>query len=347
MTKVNIIDLDLAQLESLVVSWDMPRFHSKQIFTWIYQRGVFDFDKMSDLPQALRQRLKQYCVAGVVRLQQTQRSVDGTEKFLFSLTPEGLIEAVSIPAKGRVTGCISSQVGCKFACRFCASGTMGFERDLTAGEILEEVLYLKFKSGVRQLTHLVFMGTGEPLDNYDNVLKAIRIINAPHGMNIGARRITISTSGLIPQIERLSEEGLQIELSVSLHSADDKTRSLIMPVNKRYSLKDLIMACRAYRLKTGRQVTFEYVLINGINSSLADAKKLGTIIAGFDCKVNLIPLNASGISGYEPPKKSDVVRFKNTLAACGISVTVRTARGEDIDAACGQLRVSYQKSQRI
>jgi 23S rRNA (adenine2503-C2)-methyltransferase len=273
----------------------------------------------------------------------TRLSVDRTEKFLFGLSDSGLIEAVSIPAEGRVTGCISSQVGCKFACSFCASGKKGFNRNLTAGEMTEEALFLKYSSSAKQLTHLVFMGTGEPLDNYDNVLKAIRIINAKHGMNIGARRITISTSGLIPQMERLAAEGLQIELSVSLHSADDKTRSMLMPVNKRYPLKDLVAACRAYRAKTGRQVTFEYILISKLNSSLADARKLGTILQGFDCKVNLIPLNEAGMPGFEAPIKTEVLSFKAALIKAGIHATVRKSRGEDIEAACGQLRAEYQK----
>jgi 23S rRNA (adenine2503-C2)-methyltransferase len=338
MSKVDIKDLDLSGLESVLASWDLPRFHARQVFTWIYQRGVFDFDAMSDLPQGLRQRLNQYFLAKTLVVKNKQRSVDGTEKFLFGLSDSGLIEAVSIPAESRVTGCISSQVGCKFACIFCASGKKGFTRNLTAGEMIEEALILKYGSAAKQLTHLVFMGTGEPFDNYDNVLVAIRMINAKHGMNIGARRITISTSGLIPQIERLAAEGLQIELSVSLHAADDKTRSMLMPVNKRYPLKDLIAACRAYKARTGRQVTFEYVLIQKVNSSLADARKLGTILQGFDCKVNLIPLNNAGMPGFEAPGKKEVLFFKDALTKCGIHTTVRKPRGEDIEAACGQLR---------
>jgi 23S rRNA (adenine2503-C2)-methyltransferase len=339
------MDLDLVQMESLFVSWGMPRFHAKQVFTWIYQRGVSDFDAMSDIPSALRQRLKKECVSRTLSIKDTQRSVDKTEKFLFGLPDENLIEAVSIPTKERVTGCISSQVGCKFACSFCASGKIGFKRNLMSGEIVEQAWYLKYKSASKYLTHVVFMGIGEPLDNYDNVLKAVRIINAKHGMNIGARRITISTSGLIPQIERLATEGLQIELSVSLHAADDKTRSLLMPVNKRYSLKELISACRAYNTATGRQVTFEYVILAGINSSLADARKLGTILQGFDCKVNLIPANAPGVQGVAPFLKNDMLVFKDELTKSGIHVTVRTARGGDIEAACGQLRAGYQKRQ--
>ena len=343
MGKVDIKDLDLAGLESVLASWDLPRFHARQVFTWAYQRGVFDFDAMSDLPQGLRQRLKKDFLAKTLAVKNKQRSVDGTEKFLFGLSDSGLIEAVSIPAESRVTGCISSQVGCKFACIFCASGKKGFTRNLTAGEMIEEALFLKYGSAAKQLTHLVFMGTGEPFDNYDNVLSAIRMINAKHGMNIGARRITISTSGLIPQIERLAAEGLQIELSVSLHAADDKTRSMLMPVNKRYPLKDLIAACRSYKARTGRQVTFEYVLIQKVNSSLADARKLGTILQGFDCKVNLIPLNNTGMPGFEAPRKTEVLFFKDALTKCGIHATVRKPRGEDIEAACGQLRAGCQQ----
>jgi 23S rRNA (adenine2503-C2)-methyltransferase len=345
--KYTITGFDLSELEFLLASWEEPRFHAKQILTWLYQKGALDFNAMSDLPVALRQRLNNECVFGMLSLQDTRRSIDGTEKFLFSLADKGLIEAVSIPAEGRVTGCISSQVGCKFSCSFCASGRAGYTRDLTAGEIVEEALYLKFRSTAKQLTHLVFMGMGEPLDNYDNVLKAIRIINAKHGMNIGARRITISTCGMIPQIRRLAAEGMQFELSVSLHAADDTTRSRLMPVNKRYALRELIEACRAYQKNTGRQVTFEYILLEGINSSLADARKLGTILRGFDCKVNLIPANAPGVPGLEAPKKRDVLSFKDALAKSGIRATVRRSRGEDIEAACGQLRCRYQQRSEV
>ncbi|HOU36514.1 MAG TPA: 23S rRNA (adenine(2503)-C(2))-methyltransferase RlmN, partial [Candidatus Omnitrophota bacterium] len=339
----NILDRDAAQLASLIASWGMPAFHARQIFTWIYQRGVMDFGAMSDLPAGLRQRLNKEFCAGAVRLEETRMSADGTEKFLLRLADGGMIETVSIPASGRVTGCISSQVGCKFACRFCVSGTFGFRRNLSAGEMIEEALYLRHRSAAKSLTHAVFMGSGEPLDNYDNVLRAVRMLNAKDGLNIGARRITISTNGLIPQIRRLAGEGLQIELSVSLHAADDRTRSLLMPVNKRYPLKDLVPACREYRQKTGRQVTFEYVLIRGINSSLADARKLGKILRGFDCKVNLIPLNAQTDPGLVPPERSETAAFRQEVAKSGVPVTIRQQRGEDIEAACGQLRSSYER----
>jgi 23S rRNA (adenine2503-C2)-methyltransferase len=341
---VNIKDLNLTELESVISVWGFPRFHAKQIFTWMYQRGVQDFGLMSDLPSSLRDKLESHYLAHALDIREKRLSADGTEKFLFALQDKGLIEAVSIPTQDRVTGCISSQVGCKFNCGFCASAKSGFSRDLSAGEIIEQALVLKFNSKAKKLSHLVFMGTGEPLDNYDNVLKAIRVINSKESLNIGARRITVSTSGLIPQIKRLSEEGIQIELSVSLHASDNKTRSALMPVNKKYPLEELITACKAYYKETGRQVTFEYILISKLNSSLADAKKLGTILHGFDSKVNLIPLNSAGMPGFEAPGKKDVMLFKDALTKCGIHATVRQPRGQDIEAACGQLRAGCKKS---
>jgi 23S rRNA (adenine2503-C2)-methyltransferase len=250
---------------------------------------------------------------------------------------------VVIPAEGRVTGCISSQVGCKFGCNFCASGLKGFKRDLSVGEIVEEVLSLKDNAPEYLLTHLVFMGTGEPLDNYDNVLKAIRIINSKESFNIGARRITISTCGVTPQIKRLSGEGLQIELSVSLHAADDKTRSQLMPVNKKYPLGQLMTACREYIRITNRQVTFEYCLMEGVNSDLQSARNLSILLKGMNAKVNIIPANPIKELGVNPPKKLEILFFCDYLKKHGVNVTLRKARGQDIDAACGQLRLRYDK----
>jgi 23S rRNA (adenine2503-C2)-methyltransferase len=214
---------------------------------------------------------------------------------------------------------------------------------LAASEILEQVLYLKHNSPDNKLTHLVFMGTGEPLDNYDNVIKAIRIINSPYSFNIGARRITISTCGIIPAIMKLAEEGLQIELSVSLHAADEKTRSRVMPVNKKYPLKELILACKKYIEKTDRQVTFEYVLIEGLNADLPAAEKLSKILSGLNCKINLIPCNPIKELRLHPPNKLQILLFKDKLLKSGVNATLRMPRGSDIEAACGQLRLRYEK----
>jgi 23S rRNA (adenine2503-C2)-methyltransferase len=242
------------------------------------------------------------------------------------------------------TGCISSQAGCKFACEFCASALKGFKRNLTSGEILDEVLYLRNNLEDAQLTHIVFMGTGEPLDNYENVLKAVRIINSVDAFNIGARRITISTCGIIPGIKRLQDEDLQVELSVSLHTADDKLRSKIMPVNQPYPLADLIKCCHEYIEKTNRQITFEYILVKGLNSDSSAAQKLVTLLKNLRlAKVNLIPANPVPGSKIIPPSGPEVLLFKDHLFKSGLNVTLRRKRGQDIDAACGQLRLKYEQ----
>ena len=352
----DIKGFSLEQLEQTLESWGSPAYHARQIFSWIYQKGCVDFDLMSNLPSGLRERLKKAFFISSLKLIKTLKSSDRTEKFLFELKDRNLIEAVSIPMTRRapgligqagarrcaVTGCISSQVGCKFCCSFCASGTFGFKRNLSSGEILDEVLFLKNNSSAKKLTHIVFMGTGEPFDNYEEVLKAIKIINSPAGFNIGARRITISTCGLTPGIKKLSDEGMQVELSVSLHAADEKTRDLIMPVNKIYPLKTLIPACRQYYEKTDRQITFEYILIKGVNSDLKNAIILGKLLVGMDAKVNLIPANTIKELKVEAPAKVDILEFKNTLFKSCVNVTLRKSRGADIDAACGQLRLKYE-----
>lgn len=340
----DIKELGLKELEDKLLSWGLPKYHAKQIFNWIYQKGAFDFSSMSNLPLALRKKLAgEFYILGLA-LADMQVSLDGTTKFLFELADKNLIEAVNIPAAKRVTGCISSQAGCKFSCQFCASALKGFKRNLTVGEILDEVLYLKNNTRQAELTHIVFMGTGEPLDNYENVLKSIRVINSPDAFNIGARRITISTSGIIPGIERLAGEDLQIELSISLHSADDKTRSQLMPVNKKYPLADLIKCCHDYTAKTNRQITFEYILIKGLNSDLASAQNLVKLLKDLRlAKVNLIPANPLAELKIFPPSKAEVDAFKECLFKSGINVTLRRERGQDIEAACGQLRLRYEQ----
>lgn len=339
----DIKGLNLEELEDILTSWGESAFHAKQIFSWVYEKGAVDFEKMSDLPAGLRRRLKDNFYLFGLNLVKKIKSKDGTEKFLFELSDRNYIETVAIPTEKRVTVCISTQVGCKFACAFCASGLLGFKRNLTCAEIIEQILYLKNNCPARRLTHLVFMGIGEPLDNYDNVIKAIRIINSKYSFNIGARRITISTCGIIPGIKRLSEEGLQIELSLSLHAADDKTRSQIIPINKRYPLNELIKTCREYIKKTNRQLTFEYILIKGINSDLQNAKNLSTILKGLNCKVNLIPANPVKERHIEPSKKEEIALLRDYLVKQGINVTLRRPRGQDIEAACGQLRLRYAK----
>ena len=341
----HIYGLTLEELEGVLVKWQEKKFHARQVFAWLYKKKADDFGAMSDLSEDLRKKLKENFYLYSMKLSCRQKSRDGTEKLLFALKDASCVEAVIIPQDDRVTGCVSTQVGCKFACSFCASGMRSFRRNLSSAEIVEEVLALRKYAPENKLTHIVFMGTGEPLDNYENVLKAVRIINSPEALRIASRRITISSAGIIPGIKRLAEEGLQIELSISLHSADDKIRSHIMPINKKYPLKELMAACKDYIAKTGRQVTFEYILIKGINSSLQDAVALCKILKGLRlCKVNLIPANTVRELSIQAPNKLEILFFKDALLKQGINVTLRKERGEDIQAACGQLRLRYEKA---
>ncbi|MCX5714432.1 MAG: 23S rRNA (adenine(2503)-C(2))-methyltransferase RlmN [Candidatus Omnitrophica bacterium] len=338
----NIKELSLQDLGLVLKEWGAPAYQAQEIFSWIYQKGARDFSVMSNIPLKLRKKLEEGFFLNSLRIIEKAVSVDKTEKFLFQAEDGNFIEGVIIPARGRVTACISTQAGCKFSCRFCASGMLGFKRDLTTAEMLDELVYLKNNSPDKKLTHIVFMGTGEPLDNYDAVMGTIKVINSPHAFVIGARKITISTCGIAPGIARLSREGLQIELSVSLHAADDRTRSVLMPVNKKYPLAQLLNACREYIAKTNRQITFEYVLIKGVNSDLQSARKLSTILKGLRlAKVNLIPSNPVKELGIIPPAKAEVISFRDFLLKQGIIVTLRAPRGQDIEAACGQLRLRH------
>ncbi len=335
-----ILDLTLKDLESYLEKEDFPGFAAGQIFSWIYKKAIYDFERMTDLSRNLRSFLKRNFYILSLALIKKQVSCDGTQKFLFALSDRQGIEAVLIPTPRRLTACISTQVGCRFACRFCASGAQGWQRDLTSGEIIEQVIYLKDRAKQR-LNNLVFMGVGEPLDNYENVLKAVRILNSPHCLNIGARRMTVSTCGLIPGIERLAEENLQIELSVSLHAGDNKTRTYLMPINKIYPLEKLLSACRAYFKKTKRQITFEYILIKGINTGLGQAERLTKLLTGLDAKVNLIPASPFR-NEFSPALKLEILKFRDILLKAGIPATIRRPRGADIQAACGQLKILSQ-----
>lgn len=339
----DIKELSAQELSRLFKEWGQKEFRSRQVFNWIYQKGAVGFSAMSDLPVALRQKLERGFVLTSLEVAKVLTSKDGTQKFLLKTRDGNYIEAVSIPMEGHVTACLSTQAGCKFSCVFCASGQAGFKRNLSGPEILDQLILLKSQSLPKTVTRVVFMGTGEPLDNYDNLLKAIRVINSPAGFAIGARRITISTCGIIPAIERLAKEGLQIELSVSLHAADNAARARIMPVAKKYHLKDLMKSLRDYNRVTGRQITFEYVLIKNFNSDLQSAKDLSTIVKGLDCKINLIPANPIRQLRIEAPGKMELLYFKDCLLKHGVHVTIRKSRGQDIDAACGQLRLAYEK----
>jgi 23S rRNA (adenine2503-C2)-methyltransferase len=295
---------------------------------------------MSDIPSSLRNKLKENFSLEELKIMRTAISkIDGTTKYLFQLPDKQTIETVLIPHPNRNTICVSTQVGCKFACKFCASGQIGFKRNLLTGEIIDQILCVKNSQHLKRINNLVFMGIGEPLDNYDNVIKAIRTINSPSGLNIGARKITISTSGIIPSIKKLADENIQIELSISLHSADNKTRTELMPVNKKYPLPDLIDILKYYQQKTNRQITFEYLLLKKINDSLSDIKKLADLTRLLDCKVNLISFNQTNNQNFIPTTKEETTDFQNKLREAKVKVTVRKSKGTDIEAGCGQLKL--------
>ncbi len=339
----DIKNLSLSELSEYLKNIGSKSFHAKQILSWIFERGVQSFDEMTDLPLGLRQQLIKDFSLESLTFKEMLSSRDGTKKFLFGVGPSEYIETVLIPARGRTTLCVSSQVGCKFACTFCASGLKGFSRHLNCAEILDQILCVNRHDKDHAITHIVFMGVGEPMDNYDHVFKAIRMINAPYGLNIAARRITVSTCGLIPQIERMATEGLQVELAVSLHSTNSEIRDQLMPINKKYPVGDLLKACRAYAGTTNRQVTFEYILIRGVNDAIKDALDLAKQLKGMLCKVNLIACHAVPSQGLLTSEPGQMAKFKEVLFKKGIVVTVRLSRGEDVHAACGQLR--YVRSQ--
>jgi len=300
-------------------------------------QGVGDWAAMTNVPTALRARLAESFVLSPTAVTAVQRDPTGTRKLLLALADGEAIECVLIPAARRMTVCVSSQAGCRHACVFCASGRSGFRRHLTAGEMVDQVRQASRVGGVRA-THVVFMGIGEPFDNYDAVLQAVRILNDPAGMPIGARRITLSTSGVIPGIRRLAGEGLQVELAVSLHAPDDELRSALMPINRRYPLADLIAACGAYTRQTRRIITFEYTLIRDVNDAPDLARALARLLGAFPCRVNLIPLSPVPEYPREAATPETLDLFLDVLTRAGINATMRFSRGKGVNAACGQLR---------
>lgn len=329
----------LEELEKNFKLLGIESYRAKQVFDWLYKNDAIDFVSMKNLSSSVRDKLSQYYKIAPCATERVETSSDDSEKFLFKLEDGALIESVLIPSKERVSVCLSTQVGCRFACAFCASGAGVFKRNLAASEILAQFLAIKKKIAPVRIANVVFMGVGEPLDNYENLLKAIRILNHEKGVNLGIRKMTISSVGLAPAIERLSKEGMQIELSISLHAAIDAKRDELVPANKKYPLKVLMEAVKKYAAVSKRKITFEYVLLSGFNTSLEDAQALVGLARGLISRVNLIPYNKTESRGsYEPPAKMEVLFFKDYLLKNGIDVTLRIPRGRDIMAACGQLR---------
>lgn len=341
MNKININDFTLEELEEYITSLGEKKFHAKQIFKWIHKIGVLSFDDMTDISKSLRDKLKESTYILDMKILQCQKSKkDGTMKFLIKLVDGCAIESVFMVYNHGNTLCVSTQVGCKMGCKFCASTKDGFERSLNASEIEGQILTVERYTG-EKISNVVYMGIGEPLDNYDNVIKSIKLINHPYGLNIGARHISLSTCGIVPNIYRLADENIQCTLSISLHATTDKKRQEIMPIANRYSINELLTACKEYIKKTGRRISFEYALIYGKNDSYEDAMMLVKLLRGMIAHVNLIPVNEIKEKDYKKASEKSIEKFMNTLNSCGIVTTVRRELGSDIDAACGQLRKKY------
>ena len=341
---LNLAELDLVELEAALVARGQERFRGRQVFAWIYRRGVTDVAGMTDLPKDLRGSLSHDCTIGTPVLASRERSSDGTEKFLLRLADGAHIESVFIPDTPAMTFCISTQVGCAMACAFCLTGKMGLVRNLTAGEIVGQVRVLAHALDLQDKPfNIVLMGMGEPLHNYDAVMKAMRILANEHGFALPPRRVTLSTVGLLPALEKLGREPLMPNLAISLHAPTDVQRGALVPINKKYGVADIIEACKRFPVRKRSRITFEYVMLAGVNDSPDDARKLATLLAGVKAKVNLIPLNAAAGIPFERPSDAVVDAFARTLAERDVTVSVRKSRGRDIRAACGQLIVEGQK----
>ncbi len=361
--KTDIRSQTREELQSQFTLWQEPGYRVGQLLEWLYGRRAASWDEMTNLPKALREKLRETYTLSWPELARKQGAQDTTQKFLWRLADGALIESVLIPASpglygeasDRRTLCVSTQVGCAYGCKFCASGLDGWKRNLAVEEIVNQVLAIErsegkpavgldsVETGHRLVNNLVIMGMGEPLANYDNLLKALKILNAPWGGKIGARKITVSTSGLAPQIRRLADEPAQFRLAISLHGATDETRAKIMPVNKKYPLKELTAACEYYQKQKGRMITLEYILIAGINDALDQTQPLAALARRLDAKVNLIPYNKVEDLPWVRPEEAAQEAFLAALESEGVSATLRREKGHDIDAACGQLRLKTER----
>lgn len=337
--RVDLLSLTIEELEDFFVKMGQQKFRAKQVFQWV-NKGVKDIDEMTNLSKDVRENLKTKAYINKLEIVEKFISkIDGTTKYLFKLIDGNIVESVLMKYEHGLSVCISSQVGCKMGCKFCASTGVGFVRNLTSSEMIDQVLTIQ-KEADGRVGNIVVMGIGEPFDNYDNLIKFIRLVNHKEGMNIGARHISVSTCGLVPEIIKLSKENLPVTLSISLHAPNDEAREKIMPVNKRYSIDKLIEACKIYTETTKRRITFEYALIDGVNDTVECVQQLSALLKGMLCHVNLIPVNSVTNSGFKKSSKERIFKFKDMMERRGIETTVRRELGADIDAACGQLRRS-------
>ena len=337
---VDVAELESGELENTLQEREIQRFHARQLYRWVYRRGVTDFELMTDLARPLRAQLSEEFVVSTPTIVSDETSVDGTRKFVLELTDHRRIESVFIPDTPSMTFCISTQVGCAMSCGFCLTGKMGLVRNLTAGEIAAQVRVLARETDLLDAPfNIVLMGMGEPLHNYDSTMKALRILHAEHGLAVSPRRVTLSTVGIVPGLERLASEPLMPNLAISLHATTDEERTRLVPPNRKYPLAEILDACRRFPLKKRSRITFEYVLLDGVNDSPDDARRLVRLLAGIKAKVNLIPLNPAPGIPYQRPSDTRVDRFAQILADRHVTVSVRKSRGQDIRAACGQLIV--------
>ncbi|MBQ2981963.1 MAG: 23S rRNA (adenine(2503)-C(2))-methyltransferase RlmN [Lachnospiraceae bacterium] len=344
--RIDIKSLDFEELNNLVLELGEKSFRAKQIYEWLHVKLVRSFEEMSNLSKALRDKLEEKCYLTALKPVEILTSkVDGTKKYLFELQDGNIIESVLMRYHHGNSVCISTQVGCRMGCKFCASTLDGLERNLLPSEMLDEIYTIQRDIGER-VSNIVLMGSGEPLDNYDNVMKFLKLISDDYGLNISQRNITLSTCGLVPKIYELADSQVQITLAISLHASNDETRKELMPVAKAYKIEQILKACKYYFDKTGRRLTFEYSLVSGINDTIEGATNLGELLKGINCHVNLIPVNPIKERDFKQSEKEAIEKFKNKLEKYGINVTIRREMGRDINGACGQLRKSYNETKK-
>jgi 23S rRNA (adenine2503-C2)-methyltransferase len=336
---MNLLDLSPAEMESLAESLGAPRYRGRQLAQWIYAKGVTDLEAMSDLPRDFRAALAARAAVHLPEVERRTPSQDGSQKLVLRYEDGARVQAVLMPDGERLTLCVSTQVGCGFGCAFCFTGTMGLERNLSAGEIVAQVMVARagLAAGLR-LTHIVYMGMGEPLANYTATVKSLRLLTDPRAFGFSPRRITVSTVGLVGGIERLARENLRVNLAISLHATSNEIRDRIMPVNRGFAIEELLAACRRFPLPFRQRMTFEYVLLDGVNDAPEDARRLVKLLKGIRAKINLIPFNDWEGSGFGRPPLARILAFQALLLEHGITATIRWSKGEDIGAACGQLR---------
>ena len=344
--KIDIKSKTIEELKELLSEWGEKPFRAAQIFGWLHEKRVSSYEEMTNISKALRERMEEECELTAVKEIDRLESTDGTKKFLFELSDGQAIESVLMKYHHGNSVCISSQAGCRMGCRFCASTLGGLIRNLTASEMLEQIYEIERITG-ENISNVVVMGTGEPMDNYDNLVRFVRILSAKEGKNISVRNITVSTCGIVEGMKRLAEENLPLTLALSLHAPNDEVRKQLMPVANKYKLEDVLAACDYYYEKTSRRITFEYSLVEGVNDSVECAKELSQMLKGKNCHVNLIPVNPIKERDFKKSRNAAIQNFKNTLEKNRINVTIRREMGSDINAACGQLRRSHTRKDSV